>query len=113
MEIDHDDGLSDSECDSSSHPEFFFVINITKNLPIACNAILLLGAQKGYQFLDTLSIVLKETAEEKQVKALFDMGSTHNVISSRLVKKQKLPTTPSDYQYTVELVDGKGAEIWN
>lgn len=53
------------------------------------------------------------TVQRKQVKILFDTGSTHNVISSRLVKKLRLPMVPSDYQYIVELADGKGTEIWD
>ena len=47
------------------------------------------------------------------VKILFDTGSTHNVISSRLVRKLKLQTQPSDYSYTVELADGEGTEVWD
>ena len=58
-------------------------------------------------------IVLKGTMNQHLVKVLFDIGSTHNVISSCLVKKLKLQTQPSNYSYTVELADGKGTKVWD
>ncbi|MCO5551280.1 hypothetical protein L7F22_004779 [Adiantum nelumboides] len=77
------------------------------------DAVLSPGAQQGHQFPDTELIVLKGTLNDKPVKILFDTGSTHNVISSKLVKKLKLPTRASNYSYTVELADGKGTEVWD
>ena len=47
------------------------------------------------------------------VKILFDAGSNHNLISSRLVRKLKLQTQPSNYSYIVELADGEGTEVWD
>ena len=57
--------------------------------------------------------MLKGIVQDKPVRILFDTGSTHNVISSQLVKQLKLPTVPSSYSYTVELADGKGTEVWD
>ena len=58
-------------------------------------------------------IVLKGPIQDGPIKVLFDTGSTHNVINSNLFKKLKLQTQPSNYSYTLELVDGKGIEIWD
>ena len=40
---------------------------------------------------------MKGMLYDKPVKILFDTGSTHNVISFKLVKQLKLPTSPSSY----------------
>ena len=63
--------------------------------------------------MDTELIVLKGIVNQHPIKVLFDTGSTHNVISSCLVKNLKLQTQPSNYSYTVELVHRKGTEVWD
>ena len=88
-------------------------VSVTKKVPSVPDAVLSPGAQQGYQFPDTELIVWKGTLNEKPIWILFDTGSTHNVISSMLVNKLKLPTCASNYNYTVELADGKGTEIWD
>ena len=44
---------------------------------------------------------------------LFDSASTHNVINSKLIKRLKLKTSPSDYAYTVKMADGSSIEVWD
>ncbi|MCO5597304.1 hypothetical protein L7F22_051380 [Adiantum nelumboides] len=95
------------------HSQRILAISVTKKVSSVPDAVLSPGAQQGYQFPDTELIVLKGTLNDKPVKILFDTGSTHNVISSKLVKKLKLPTRASNYSYTVELADGKGTEVWD
>ena len=107
---DSEEDLLDSPMES---PQHILAILVTKKVPSLPDAVLSPGAQKGYQFPDTELIVLKGTVNQHPVKVLFDTGSTHNVISSRLVKKLKLQTQPSNYSYTVELADGKGTEVWD
>ena len=107
---DSKEDLLDSPVES---PQHILAISVTKKVSSLPDAVLSPGAQKGYQFPDTEQIVLKGTVNQHPVKVLFDTGSTHNVISSRLVKKLKLQTQPSNYSYTVELADGKGTEVWD
>ena len=97
----------------SGHPSRILNVSVTKKVPNVPNAVLSHGAQRGYQFPDSELIVMRGTVADHPVRILFDTGSTHNVISSRLVKKLRLPTVPSDYSYTVELADGKGTETWD
>ena len=99
--------------DSSPLRPRILAISVTKKVSTIPDAVLSPGAQRGYQFPDTELIVLKGTVQDKPVRILFDTGSTHNVISSQLVKRLKLPTVPSSYSYTVELADGKGTEVWD
>ena len=94
-------------------PQRSLAILVTKKVSSVPDAVLLLVAQQGYQFPDTELIVLKGYVQEQPIKILFDTRSTHNVISSCLVKKLKLQTRPSNYSYIVELADGKGTEIWD
>ncbi|MCO5555871.1 hypothetical protein L7F22_009416 [Adiantum nelumboides] len=95
------------------HSQRILAISVTKKVSSVPDAVLSPRAQQGYQFPDTELIILKGTLNDKPVKILFDTGSTHNVISSKLVKKLKLPTRASNYSYTVELADGKGTEVWD
>ena len=71
-------------------PQRIQAILVTKKVPSMPNAVLSPVAQQGYQFLDIELIVLKGYVQEQPIKILFDIGSTHNVISSCLVKKLKL-----------------------
>ena len=88
-------------------------VTVAKTMSDVPDAFLSSEAQKGYEFPDTALIVMNGIVQGQQVKVLFDTGSTHNFISSRLVKKLKLPTQKSAYNYMVELADGKGTEIWD
>ena len=105
--------LEDPSSDSDQPVQRILAVSVTRKVPTAPEVVLSVGAQKGYQFPDTELVVLKGIVQGTPVKVLFDTGSTHNVISSRLVKKLKLPTQSSDYDYVVELADGKGTEIWD
>ena len=107
---DSEEDLLDSRVES---PQHILAILVTNKVPSLPDAMLSLGAQKGYQFPDTKLIVLKRIVNQHPFKVLFDTGSMHNVISSCLVKKLKLQTQPSNYSYTVELADGKGTEVWD
>ncbi|MCO5612452.1 hypothetical protein L7F22_066719 [Adiantum nelumboides] len=109
---DSEEDLLDSPYPSPKSQRIL-AISVTKKVSSVPDAVLSPGAQQGYQFPDTELIVLKGTLNDKPVKILFDTGSTHNVISSKLVKKLKLPTRASNYSYTVELADKKGTEVWD
>ncbi|MCO5549350.1 hypothetical protein L7F22_002820 [Adiantum nelumboides] len=92
---DSEKDLLDSP-DPSPQSQRILAILVTKKIPIVPDAVLSPGAQQGYQFPDTELIVLKGTLKDKPIKILFDTGSTHNVISSKLVKQLKLSTRTSN-----------------
>ena len=105
-----DDLLDDTPQD---HPKRILAITVTKKVPTVPDVVLSPRTQQGYQFLDTKLIVMKGTLQGVLVKILFDTGSMHNAISSRIFKKLKLQMQPFDYNYKVELADDKGIEVWD
>ena len=84
---DSEEDLLDSHVES---PQHIIAILVTKKVPSLPDAVLSLRAQKIYQFLDTKLIVLKGTVNQHPFNILFGTNSTHNLISSRLVKKLKI-----------------------
>ena len=108
-----EDSEEDLLYSSVESPQHILAISVTKKVSSLPDAVLSPGAQKGYQLSDTELIVLKGTVNHHSIKVLFDTGLTHNVISSRLVKKLKLQMLPSNYSYTVELADEKGTKVWD
>ncbi|MCO5551664.1 hypothetical protein L7F22_005168 [Adiantum nelumboides] len=110
-EEEEEEDLLSSDFDPS--PQRILAVSVTKKVSSVPDVYLSPGAQKGYQFPDIALIVMNGSVEGKHVKVLFDTGSTHNFISSRLVKSLKLQTQSSDYKYIVELANGKGTEIWD
>lgn len=54
------------------------------------NAIISLEAQKLYRYASIDLIVMRGSIQGMHVRNIFDMGSTHNVMSFKLVKKLQL-----------------------
>ena len=57
-------------------------------------------------------IKMRGHVADHEVIVLFDSASTHNVINSKLIKRLKLKTSPSDYMYTVKMADKSSTEVW-
>ena len=102
--------IGDEKSQTSSESDFK-AVNVTirkvnSNVP-DCH--LSPEARRGYQFPETELICMIGSINNKSVKVLFDTGSTHNLLSERLVKIMGIPTEPSPYAYTVEMPDGNGS----
>ena len=48
-----------------------------------------------------------------KVWIMVDDGATHNFLNYKLVKKLKLPQTPSEHKYMVSLVNGHDKTVWD
>ncbi|MCO5550683.1 hypothetical protein L7F22_047349 [Adiantum nelumboides] len=108
---EEEDLLSSDFVDPSS--QRILAVSVTKKVSSVPDVYLSPGAQKGYEIPDTALIVMNGSVERKHVKFLFDTGSTHNFMSSKLVKNLKLQTQSLKYKYTMELANGKGTKIWD
>ena len=69
-------------------------------------------AATGYTVFDEPKLIkMKGHVADHEVIVLFDSASTHNVINSKLIKRLKLKTSPSDYAYTIKMADGSSTEV--
>ena len=48
-----------------------------------------------------------------KVRILVDDGATHNFLNYKLVKRLKLPQTPSSHRYVVSTIHGEDKDIWD
>ena len=48
-----------------------------------------------------------------KVRILVDDGASHNFLNYKLVKKLRLPQSPSSHHYQVDLMNGHDSEIWD
>ena len=48
-----------------------------------------------------------------RVRVMVDDGPPHNFLNYGLVKKLKLPQSPSDHKYMVSLANGSDKHVWD
>ena len=89
-------------------------VSVTKLVSDALDNILSKPAATGYTVFEEPELIkMKGHVADHKVIVLFDSASTHNVIDSKLIKRLKLKTSPSDYAYKVKMADESSTEVWD